>query len=158
MSRDLFTSWSDYQQGIDTVLRTAEQRLCIYDPDLRLLKLDGEGRLIQLKRLLQGKREQCLRIAVRNAEFVRRNSPRLLELLTTYGHLMSIVETPEGLSHLRDCLLLADACHGVIRFDQEQARSKLLIDEPEEVMPYQKRFDEIWNEGNHPITASTLGL
>lgn len=158
MSRELLTNWTEYQQGIDTVLQSAERCLCIYDPDLQLLKLESEARSAQLARLLQEGREECVRIAVRDAGPLRTHSPRLMEMLRTYNHRMSIVETPANLSHLRDCLFLADNDHGLVRFDFEQPRSKLLLNDPEEVMPYRKRFDDLWNEGNHPIAPSTLGL
>ena len=158
MSRELFNSWTDYQHGVDAILASAGHRLCIYDQDLAQLKLDSSKRLAQLQRLLQQGRSGCLRIAIRDAAHLRQHAPRLLALLATYNHLMTIVETGENLAHLRDSMLIADGERALIRFDQEQARSKLLIDEPGETMPYQKRFEEIWLESNHPISPSTLGL
>lgn len=55
-------------------------------------------------------------------------------------------------------MILVDGRHGLIRFDLEQARSKLLIDETEELHPYYRRFEEIWSEQAEEITATTLGL
>jgi len=158
MSRELFNSWSDYQRSVDTILAGVRHRLCIYDQDLSLLKLDSKERLSRLQALLQHGRSGCLQIAIRDATHLRQRAPRLMELLATFSHLMSIVETGENLAHLRDSMLIADGERALIRFEQNQARSKLLIDEPAETMPYQKRFEEIWLESNHPIAPTTLGL
>ncbi|HRE17314.1 MAG TPA: hypothetical protein PLW86_09685 [Rhodocyclaceae bacterium] len=158
MSRELFSTWSEFQRGVDIVLAAAEHRLCIYDPDLALLKLDNTERLPELQRILKNGRSGCISIAVRDSTHLRNHAPRLMALLTSYGHLMTIVEAPETLAHLRDSMLIADGSNALIRFDQDQARSKLLQDAPEEVTPYQTRFDEIWMESRHPVTPNTLGL
>ena len=158
MSRELFTSWADFQRAVDLVLAGAEKRLCVYDADLVQLRLDSEERIAQLQRLLHLGHADCLRIAVRKGAHVRDHAPRLLKLLSIYGHLMTIVETPDHLSHLRDSMIIADDRAGVIRFEQSQARCKLVMDDPEELSPYVKRFEELWREGNHTISPATTGL
>jgi hypothetical protein len=55
-------------------------------------------------------------------------------------------------------MVLIDGKHALIRFDREQARSKLLIDEAEELRPYLNRFEEIWAEGGEMLSSNTLGL
>jgi hypothetical protein len=62
------------------------------------------------------------------------------------------------LAHLRDCMIIVDGKHALIRFDRDQARSKLLIDEADELRPYIARFDEIWSAGGEPVRATALGL
>jgi len=158
MTREVFNTWTDYQRGVDTLLAMAQQRLCIYDPDLALLRLDGGERLEQLHRLLRSGRTGCVQIALRDANRIQQQAPRLMDTLASFGHLMTIAEIPETLHHLRDSIAIADGCHGLIRFDQDQARGKLLIDEVEETMPYQKRFDEIWQECTTTISPRPLGL
>jgi hypothetical protein len=67
-------------------------------------------------------------------------------------------QTADQLAHLRDSMILVDDAHAVIRFDRDQPRGKLLVDESDEVMPYRRRFEEIWAEGGTPVAATTLGL
>ena len=55
-------------------------------------------------------------------------------------------------------MILVDDVHALIRFDRDQPRCKLLVDESDEIMPYRRRFDEIWAEGGIPVSATTLGL
>ena len=55
-------------------------------------------------------------------------------------------------------MILVDDEHALIRFDRNQPRGKLLIDEPDEVMPYRRRFAEIWGRGRNAGHPTTLGL
>ncbi len=158
MSRELITSWADYQLAIDRLLAMAEHSIRIYDEDLLALKLDTPKRIEQLERLLHGGQRDALHIAVRNAEPLRHQHPRLAKLSATYTHQVAAQQTPDQLAHLRDAMLLVDGRHALIRFDRDQARSKLLIDETDEIHPYTNRFAEIWAEGGEPATGSTLGL
>ncbi len=158
MTRELLTSWSDYQTAIDRVLALATKSIFIYDEDLGQLHLEAPSRMAALKAPLGSARADCLRVALRNITPLQQRHPLLLRLLATYGHNSAIQQTPEQLAHLRDSMILVDGVHALIRFDRDQPRSKLLIDEPEEVMPYRRRFEEIWAEGGTPVSSTTLGL
>ena len=158
MARELITSWTDYQAAIDRLLAIAHEKIRIYDENLGQLHLDASTRLEQIQRVLNAGRPEALLIALRDAALVAQSNPCLLKLLTAYCHLGSARETPEHLGHLRDNMILVDDRHALIRFDQGHARSKLLIDEPDELRPYIKRFNEIWAEGGAQIGATTLGL
>ena len=158
MARELITSWADYQTALDRLLAIACHQICIYDEDQSSLKLDSLPRLGHIKRLLGGKQGPILRIAVRNGAPLRQQHPILQNLLTTYGHLAAAQETPSQISHLRDSMIIADSKHALIRFERDMPRSKLLIDEVDELRPYLARFEEIWAEGGERITNSVVGL
>ena len=158
MARELITSWADYQTAIDRLLAIATNQICIYDEDLGTLKLDSAPRLAHVKRLLTGNRADTLRIAVRNGMPLRYQHPLLQNLLTAYGHTAVAQETPAQLAHLRDSMIIVDDKFGLIRFDRDMPRSKLLIDEKDELRPYLAKFREIWAEGGERITSGTVGL
>jgi hypothetical protein len=158
MSRELITDWGAYQAGFDQLLGLAEHQLFIYDEDLSKLRLDHPTRLAQLKRLLLSAQPGSIRIALRNAEPFRRQQTQLIQLLATYAHIITIQETSQQLSSLRDSMVLVDGQQGLIRFDREQARSKLLLDEATELRPYLLRFDELWREPGDVVSATNLGL
>jgi hypothetical protein len=158
MVRELITSWADYQTAVDRLLAIACQTICIYDEDLASLKLETPSRLVSIKRLLQAGHDDALRIAVRNATPIRQQHPKLQQLLTAYSHLAEARETPAQLAHLRDSMLIVDDKYALIRFERDLPRSKLLIDEADELRPYLTRFREIWSEGGEEVTTSTLGL
>jgi len=158
MSRELFTSWADYQSAIDHLLSLAAKRIWIYDEDLGMLHLETAERIEMLKRPLASTRQDCLRIALRNTAPLQQRQALVQRLLAMHSHNSAAQQTPEQLNHLRDSMILVDDVHALIRFDRDQPRSKLLIDEPEEVMPYRRRFEEIWAEGGIPVATTTLGL
>jgi hypothetical protein len=158
MSTELFTSWGDYQIAIDRLLALAQNGLCIYDKNLAQIKLENPARIEMLKRLLANSRGLTLRIAVRDGGHLRDHSPRLMELLRNNSHRMAIFETPENLAHLRDSMILADEGNGLILFDQDQPRCKLILDEIGETSVYSRRFEEIWQEGGRPVSAGIVGL
>ena len=108
--------------------------------------------------MLQSAQPGAIRIALRNPEPLRRTQMHLIELLAVHAHVITIQETSQELSKLRDSMILLDEQHGLIRFDQEQARSKLLINESDELRPYMLRFDEIWKSQSVVISATSLGL
>lgn len=158
MSRELLTTWSDYQIAIDRVLALARKRICIYDEDLAQLHFESPARIAILKMVLSEEKHDCLRIALRNSSPLQQQQPLFRNLLKTFSHNSAVQQTSEQLSHLRDSMILVDDTHALIRFDRDQARSKLLIDESDEVMPYRRRFEEIWTEGGTPVSTTTLGL
>lgn len=158
MARELFTSWNDLQLAIDRLLALAEHEILIYDGDLSRLKLDSGPRLEHLRRFLQPRRRDCLRIALQETSLLQRNNPHLMRLLADYSGCMTVLETADQLDHLRDSMILVDGRHGLILFDRNQPRSKLLMDENRELEPYRERFEQIWQEGGTPVSATTLGL
>ncbi|MBS1139547.1 MAG: hypothetical protein H6R13_1000 [Proteobacteria bacterium] len=158
MARELITSWADYQTAIDRLLAIACHKIRIYDEDLSSLKLEAEPRLVNIKRVLQAGQGDALQIALRNASPIRQQHPTFLKLLSTYGHLAAVQETPPQLAHLRDSMILVDDKYALIRFERDLPRSKFLIDEIDEMRPYLTRFREIWTEGGESVTNTTLGL
>ena len=158
MARELITSWTDYQMALDRLLSIACNKISIFDADLVTLKLESAPRQLQLKRVLQAGLDDSLQIAVRDAGPIRQKHPLLLGLLGTFSHRATARETPQQLAHLRDSIIIADDKHALIRFEQAMPRSKLLIDEIDELRPYLARFKEIWSEGGESITSTTLGL
>ena len=145
--------------AIDRLLAIASRKILIYDEDLGYLRLDSAPRLAHLKRVLGGASTgNSARLALRNAEPLRCQQPLLMNLLTDYSHCLTACQTPPQLAHLRDSMILVDDKFGLIRFERDMPRSKLLIDEAEELKPYLARFEEIWNEGGETVSATTLGL
>jgi len=158
MARELITSWADYQTAVDRLLAIACEKICVYDEDLASLKLESANRLSAIKRVLLASHGEVLRIAVRNAALIRQQHPMFQQLLSTYAHLAKAQETPTQLAHLRDSMIIVDDKHALIRFERDLPRSKLLIDEADELRPYLTRFREIWEEGGEGVTTTTIGL
>lgn len=158
MARELLASWTEFQTGIDRVLALARHEVLVFDHDLSSLRLDAPERVERLRALACSQPPGRVRIALIDSTPFVRDHPRLLRLLSDCGHAVEIHEVADHLAALRDTMLLADSCHGLIRFERSQARSKLLIADPAEVAEPLRRFEAIWNEGGTPLGATTLGL
>jgi hypothetical protein len=158
MSNTLTTSWAEYDIAVQDILALAKHRLRIFDENLSTLKLERPDRLSLLSRFLSASPEHTLQITVLDAEHLRRNCPRLMQLIAAYAHNLKIVECPGHLASLNDSLILADNEHGVVRFHKDHARAKTIISDVEACAPYQHRYDQILEEGGTPVTATTLGL
>ena len=136
----------------------ATSRLAIFDRDLQSLHLDGADWHALLTRFLAADRRNELRIVVHDAQPVRDFNPRLMRLLATFGHAMTLRETPENLKQLEDSLLFADAANAVVQFNHAQARGKAIEDDADAVRPYLQRFEDLWAEAGPPLGPGALGL
>lgn len=158
MSSQLITTWTEHDDAVCHLLAIAAHKLRIFDHDLSKLKLEQADRASALRQFLTGNPKKTIQIAVKNAEVIERNSPRLMSLLASFSHQMKIIQCPPHLISLSDALLLADERHAVVRFHKDQARARAILDEPGECAAYEKRLDEIIAEGGTPISSTTLGL
>lgn len=153
------TSLKDYQTAVDRLLALTQRELLIYDHNLALFRLETRSGIEALKNILKhSPLTICLRMAVRDSRHVREASPRLLDLLRGHSHRILLHETAENLSHLRDSVLIADQSHTLVLFEQEQARSTLILDDPTGTRCHVLRFEEIWQSGSQPIQVTPLGL
>lgn len=158
MARELITSWGDYQTAIDRLLAIACQKICIYDEDLSQFKLESALRLAEIKRVLHSGHKETLQIVLRNADLLRNRIPVMLKLLTDFSHLASAQQTQPDLAHLRDSMLIIDGKHALIRFERDLPRSKLLLNEADELKPYLNRFFELSSAGGELVGVTSLGL
>jgi len=159
MNPGLITDWTEHDNAVQKVLLLATHTLRIFDKDLTRLRLEKPENVFFLRRFLSRDRQSTLTIIVRDAEPFRRNSPRLMALFSDYPHAMQIYECPPSLATgLKDNMLLSDTSHALIRFHEDHARSRTIIDNMRECRPYILRFEEIIREGNTALSPTTLGL
>jgi hypothetical protein len=158
MNAELITNWAEHDNSLKKILALATKTLRIFDEDLSKLKLERSENAEILRRFLGSDREHTLRIILKNTDPFRRNSPRLMKLLVTYPHNMSLFESPAHLESINGSLFIADQNHALIRFHKDNVRAKAIIDDTEECLPYVLRFEEIMKEGGEPVCVTQLGL
>ncbi len=154
----LITSWTEYAAVAERLLGHAQHTLVIFDRDLLPLHLERPAQIASLTRFLHTSPMSRLRIAVHSADALRNQHPRLLDLLCNFAHKFQVQEIPPHLANLSDSLLIADGESALIRFHCDHARSKEILADAEACKPYAKRFEDIWNEGGTPISATVAGL
>jgi len=159
MSSKLMTTWSEYDSAVQEILDLSPTRLDIFDEDLSSLRLEGADRIAALRSVLTAaSHSRQLRIVVRRRDFVCPCRPHLMNLLTLYAPLISIIHSPPHLDKLGDCLMIADDRHALVRFHRDHARARLIIDDSGECAPYVQRFADVVAEGGDPLSSTTLGL
>ena len=158
MTPRLITSWTDHDNYLQKILLLATRSIRIFDENLSRLGLENPENEFFLRRFLATDRQNTLQIVIQDAQPFRRNSPRLMKLLSDYPEGMSVHECAPHLDTLGDSLFIADDRHALVRFHKEQVRSKAIIDNIAECRPYILRFSEILLEGTTPVSSTTLGL
>jgi hypothetical protein len=154
----LLTSEAEYRQACDTVLGRAEHEILIFDHDLRSLQLDHKPRLESLVTFLTTDRLRRIRVVLHDPEPLHRATPRLMQLIARFSHLIEVRQSPDNLRHLADAHLLADDAQGVRRFHVDQPRSALILDDPAYIHPWRQRFEELWGLSHPCLQINTTGL
>jgi hypothetical protein len=144
--------------AIDELIALARQRIRVFDQDLSQTGWSQAGRVDRLAAFLGGMRGRRLDIIVHDTNYLETACPRMLNLLRTYSHAMTIYRTGSEARLATDPLLIIDDQHFLHRFHFAQPRSAMGIAQPDQTQPLANRFEEIWATGEPGITATVLGL
>ena len=156
--RALITSRGEYSSGADRVMALAQRELRIFDPDLSEFRLEIPARIEVLRSFLSRSRDNRIRIALHDPEYIKRHCPRLIGLLGSYAGFILVNRTMGDAAKAQDCFVLADRLHLVRRPVAKQPRGVLLLNDPEEGQGMHGRFEEIWENSESGASASTSGL
>lgn len=154
----LMTNEADYRNGFDRVVQLAEREILIFDRDLQAAQIDEPLRAAKLEEFLAADRIRQIRIVLHEPEAVRKNAPRLMQLLARFSHQMAVREVPDSLGHLADTHILADRRHGVRRMQYNQPRSALMLEDPTAISPWWDRFMELWEQSRPCLSPTATGL
>jgi hypothetical protein len=153
-----FDTRAEYAAALGDVLARSASEILVFDPDLEATGLRESSRVDALGRMLSDRRAAGLKFVLHESGYAERHCPRLLRLAALHVDRVVFRQSPEDLRHLRDCFILGDRRHAAIRFHSDHARGKLLIDAPEEVAHYARRFDELWALCVPILSPTKLGL
>jgi hypothetical protein len=144
--------------AIDELIGLARHHLRVFDQDLSQTGWSSAARIDRLAAFLRGVRGRRLDIIVHDTRYLQNACPRMISLLQTYGHAMSIYRTGAAAKIATDPLLLVDRRHYLHRFHFEQPRAAMGIDQPEQTQLLSTRFEEIWATGEAGVSGTVLGL
>lgn len=144
--------------AIDELIHLARLRIRVFDFDLSQTGWNQAARVDRLTAFLCGTRGRRLDIIVHDTTYLETACPRMLNLLRTYSHAVTIYRTGTEARLATDPLLIVDDRHYLHRFHFEQPRSAMGIEQPEQTQPLANRFEEIWATGEPGINATVLGL
>ena len=154
----LLTSEAEYRQACDTILGRAEHEILIFDRDLVTLRLEERARLDALANFIQMDKLRRIRVVLHDPGPAERDSPRLMQFIARFSHVVDVRQSPDNLRHLADTHVLADEGHGVRRFHVDQPRSALILDDPAYINPWRRRFEELWELSQPCLQLNTTGL
>ena len=148
----------EYQQALDTVIEHARHTLRIFDFDLHDGGYNALPRYDRLKRFLQARSKNRLLIVLHNVEYIKRDCPRILNVLREHSEAVFIYQTNAEARNISDPLLIADDAHDVHRFHYEQPRVVRVLNDLALTQPFLHRFEEIWHASTLAVAATTIGL
>jgi hypothetical protein len=152
------TTVAEQVAAIDELIALARQRIRVFDQDLSQTGWSQATRVDRLAAFLGGMRGRRLDIIVHDTTYLETACPRMLNLLRTYSHAMTIYRTGTEARLATDPLLIVDDQHYLHRFHFAQPRSTMGIAQPDQTQPLANRFEEIWATGEPGINATVLGL
>lgn len=144
--------------AIDELIALATRRIRVFDQDLSQTGWNAAGRADRLAAFLRDVRGRRLDVIVHDTHYLESACPRMLGLLRTYSHAMTIYRTGSEARLATDPLLVIDDRHYLHRFHFERPRAAMGIDQPEQTRPLATRFEEIWATGEPGLNATVLGL
>ena len=148
----------NYSAALDLVIARATTELLIFDQDFKHGDYASASRFALIKRFLNAKPLSKLTIILQSTDFFVNKCPLFFELLSTYGHKMTVLETSDAAKIAKDCFVIADNLHYCRRFHIDQARFKFAFDDAQECANLRMRFDELMDETTDAVSATKLGL
>ncbi|HKB83337.1 MAG TPA: hypothetical protein VKD04_09055 [Burkholderiales bacterium] len=148
---------AEYETAIDTVLQKATSTIRIFDHTLGR-EYNSPRRAERLRSFLLASRRNCLQIVLHEVRTLDRDCPRILHLLRTYGHSISIHETHPAAKSVYDPFVIVDDRCFVHRFHFDEMRGLLGLDDPIGTYAFIERFGEIREASSPAVSATTLGL
>ncbi|MES2013899.1 MAG: hypothetical protein V4445_09115 [Pseudomonadota bacterium] len=147
-----------YSETISIILASAQQELRVFDQDLSRGGFHSKKNSELLQRFLNTNPNSRLTIILQGTEFLKKECPRLTNLLQVYGHKITIYETNQSVKHAKDCFIVADSQHYIKRIHIDQTRFKYGLSEVATTNTLNTRFNELLEETQDTVTATTLGL
>ncbi|OIR06614.1 hypothetical protein GALL_112210 [mine drainage metagenome] len=147
-----------YSKAVSLILASAQRELLIFDQDLSRGDFCSLYNSNLLQQFFTKTPTSHLTIILQDTNFVKEKCPRLINLLSIFGHKMSIYETNLSAKHIKDCFVIADAQHYINRIHINQARFKYGLSDTENIGIFKLRFQELLGMTKDMITITKLGL
>ena len=148
---------AEYEAAIDRILQKSSNRIRIFDQVLGK-EYNALRRSEMLRDFLRASRRNSLQIVLHDTRAIDRNCPRILNLLRSYAHAISIHETLPTAKLVYDPFVIVDDRCFVHRFHFDEMKGLAGIDDPIGTNTFIERFSEIWEASSPAVSATTLGL
>jgi hypothetical protein len=144
--------------AIDEVIATAQRTLRIFDFTLMNRGFNSPSRFDAMRHFLVTGRAHRILIALHEPELLERECPRLLMLLRQFPMSIAIHRTVSAARNAMDPFVLADDRSVWHQMHYSQLRAIVALHSPVDAVPIAQRFEEIWDQSEPAISATTTGL
>jgi hypothetical protein len=149
---------AESQEAIDQVIATVRTTLRLFDVSLAGRGFNSPARTEALRQFLIAGRAHRLLIALHETEKLDRDCPRLLALLRQLPMSIEIHRTLNQARTALDPFVIADDHSVWHQIHYTQGRAIVALHSPADASPIVQRFDEIWDQSEPAISATTAGL
>ena len=149
---------AESQEAIDQVIVEAKTVLRLFDISLANRGFNSPKRIETLKNFIVAGRANRLLIALHEPETLERDSPRLLNLLRMFPSSIEIHRTLNQARQAMDPFIVADDHSMWHQLHYTQPRAVVAIHSPVDTLAIAQRFDEIWEQSELAVSATTAGL
>lgn len=156
--RQLLTGEREYETAIDRVIEAAETRLHIFDVDLVRGDYSSAGRYELLLAFLRKHPKNTLVIVLHDVSYMTSRCPRLMNLLRSFSHAVSVYQVDDAGRVANDPFVIADELHFVHRLHRHHPRSVLALHDANSARALEGRFQELLEVSYPAVFATTLGL
>ena len=144
--------------AIEEVVGAAERAIRIFDISLSNRGFNSPGLTEKLRRFLVAGRSHRIFIALHNTDLLERDCPRLLALLRQFPMSIEIHRTLAQARNAMDPFVVADDDSVWHQHHFEQPRAIVAVHSPADATPIMQRFEEIWEQSEPAVSATTAGL
>jgi hypothetical protein len=145
-------------EAIDQVIAQARTTIRVFDVALTNRGFNSPKRTEALKQFLLTARTHRLLIALHEPETLDRDCPRLLILLRQFPTSIEIHRTLAQARQAMDPFVVADDHSVWHQAHVTQPRAIVALHSPADATPIAQRFDEIWDQSELAVSATTSGL
>jgi hypothetical protein len=149
-------SWRDVSAAVDELITKTERTLDVFDHSLALQDWGSKARCEALKVAMMARRVR-IRMLIVDTQIVTTELPRLMQLLKTLGHQMSIMAAPEGAFPASN-FVVADQQHLLFRPNSVRSTGSLHFHNPYKSIGYAQSFEVIWQQGGRRVFPEAFGL
>ena len=149
-------SWRDVSAALDELIAKTTRTLDVFDQSLALQDWGSKARCEALKVAMIA-RHVRVRMLLVDTQLVTAQLPRLLQILKTRGHQMSIMAAPEGAFPASN-FVVADQQHLLFRPNSVRSMGSLFFHNPYKSIGYTQTFEVIWQQGGRRVFPEAFGL
>jgi hypothetical protein len=149
-------TWRDVADATDALIDSANKTIDLFDHNLQLKGWQQLERYTRLRNAIVQRGVQ-VRLMLCDTQSLRSECPRIVSLLSTHAHCLSIFGT-RNQNNLSSSFAVADRQHLIFRPNMVQSRGAFEFDNPSKSMIWVNQFEVTWQQGGRKMFADAFGL